>query len=57
MDQSIRVQPLRVPAWAYALLALAGALFLVMTLANGASAHTLHELLHDGRHLLGVPCH
>lgn len=19
--------------------------------------HTLHELLHDGRHLLGFPCH
>lgn len=27
---------------------------------NGALSQTgtfLHELLHDGRHLLGVPCH
>ena len=22
-----------------------------------ASGSTLHELMHDGRHLLGVPCH
>jgi len=43
--------------WAYAFLALAAALFTVMTLANGAAAHSLHELLHDGRHVLGVPCH
>jgi hypothetical protein len=27
---------------------------------NGAISHMgayLHELMHDGRHLLGVPCH
>lgn len=25
--------------------------------ALSQSGSTLHELMHDGRHLLGVPCH
>lgn len=25
--------------------------------AKAASSNYLHELFHDGRHLLGVPCH
>ena len=25
--------------------------------AAGPAGAVLHELLHDGRHLLGVPCH
>jgi hypothetical protein len=27
------------------------------TSAVFAAGSTLHELMHDGRHLLGVPCH
>jgi hypothetical protein len=46
-------------AWMVAALALFVAY--LVTIENGAllsaSAHTLHELFHDGRHLLGVPCH
>ena len=47
------------PAW----LAAAVALFVVYVVLqeNGAllasSWETLHELFHDGRHALGVPCH
>ena len=33
----------------------------LVTMENGAlladGARYLHELFHDGRHLLGVPCH
>ncbi len=49
-------------AWALAVLALA-VLWLV-TMEGGAVSQALagtpaylHEMLHDGRHLLGVPCH
>ena len=55
----------RVPAvspsrfWLVALLALA--VIYAVTLENGAvladGARFLHEAFHDGRHLLGVPCH
>jgi hypothetical protein len=40
--------------------ALAGLLFTVVLLTAlyaVAFDGTLHELLHDGRHLLGFPCH
>lgn len=37
------------------------ALLYFVLLENGAVlqswAHALHEFFHDGRHLLGVPCH
>jgi hypothetical protein len=52
----------KVPAWAWLLLA--GAVFTIYVLAqeNGAlrsapAAEMLHELTHDARHALGVPCH
>lgn len=51
-----------VPAWVWAIAAFAllGAYFLVQE--NGAvlsagAANFLHEVTHDGRHALGVPCH
>ncbi len=51
----------RVPAWTWLVVALAMALAYALTLENGAvlraGATTLHELFHDGRHFLGVPCH
>ena len=51
-----------VPTWAWLLVA--AALFSVYLLVheNGAllsasNAQVLHELTHDARHALGVPCH
>jgi len=53
---------IHVPAWAWALAALALFSLYVLSQENGAllsasSAQYLHELTHDGRHALGVPCH
>jgi hypothetical protein len=49
-------------AWPWALLgvALLALVYLVGLDEGAASAipgHSLHEWLHDGRHLLGFPCH
>jgi cobalt transporter subunit CbtB len=33
------------------------ALVSLVYLAGFSGDHTLHEFLHDGRHLLGFPCH
>ena len=57
-----------ISAWAWVGLALAVALFWIVAFENSqlltlvgakaaASGNFLHELFHDGRHLLGVPCH
>jgi cobalt transporter subunit CbtB len=39
--------------WALFALALLSLVYLAVL----APDHTLHEVLHDGRHLLGFPCH
>jgi hypothetical protein len=55
------IEPMRVPlaAWFAVAVALFTA-YLIMQ-ENGAvlasSWETLHELFHDGRHAIGVPCH
>ncbi len=51
-----------VPAWAWALAAIALFSLFLITQENGAllsaaQAEYLHELTHDARHALGVPCH
>ena len=50
-----------IPAWAWLVLAFALATIYALTMENGATlqagASYLHELFHDGRHMLGVPCH
>lgn len=51
-----------VPAWAWALAAIAlFAVYVLLqengTLLSASSATWLHEITHDGRHALGVPCH
>ena len=55
------VERIAIPAWAWLVLALAVATLYALTMANGATlragATVLHELFHDGRHFLGVPCH
>jgi hypothetical protein len=52
------------PIWAWIAAAVAAALFWTVMLEAGAvstafgqSGPFLHELFHDGRHLIGVPCH
>jgi hypothetical protein len=57
-----------ISGWAWVGLALAVALFWIVAFENSqllqlvgakaaASGNFFHELFHDGRHLLGVPCH
>jgi len=51
-----------VPAWAWSLAALAlfAAYFVLQengTFLSASAANYLHEITHDGRHALGVPCH
>ena len=53
---------IHVPSWAWALLAVAVFTLYVLSQENGAllsapAAEMLHELTHDARHALGVPCH
>jgi hypothetical protein len=61
MEERLPLVPSRVPAWTWAVVALALALAYLVTLENGAvlrsGATLVHELFHDGRHFLGVPCH
>jgi len=56
------VSPVAVPAWAWAVVAVALLALYVLLQENGAllsagQASYLHELTHDARHALGVPCH
>ena len=51
-----------VPLWGWALVALAMFALYVLFQENGAllthdQAMYLHEVTHDARHALGVPCH
>lgn len=52
-----------VPRWGFLLLAAAIALLWLVTFEGGpvseaiGQAGALHEVFHDGRHLIGVPCH
>ena len=52
----------KVPAWAWAVVALALFTLYLLSQENGAllpagAAEYLHEFTHDARHALGVPCH
>lgn len=54
--------PVSVPLWAWALVAVALFTLYVLVQENGAvltasQAQWVHEVTHDGRHALGVPCH
>jgi hypothetical protein len=54
--------PVAVPAWAWAVVAVALLALYLLLQENGAllsagQASYLHELTHDARHALGVPCH
>jgi len=59
-----RTTAVNIPTWAWMALALALATLYAVTFDNGflssqvsSSGMFIHELFHDGRHLLGVPCH
>ena len=62
-DPGVIVTP--IPGWALvALLAVAALALWLVTFDNGQLSGVLargdlfiHEFFHDGRHLLGVPCH
>ena len=59
---SAPVASVKVPVWAWLLLAFAVFTIYVLSQENGAllsapAAEMLHELTHDARHALGVPCH
>ena len=67
MPQAQPVRPLTTPAVSPRLIVTALAVVALMLLitylvafdqgAVSQSGTFLHELMHDGRHLLGVPCH
>lgn len=53
---------LHVPTWAWALALAATFMLYLLTQENGvllsaSQAQFLHEVTHDARHALGVPCH
>lgn len=56
--------PALLPRWALLLFALAVTALWLVTFEGGPVSHALgqagsflHEVFHDGRHLVGVPCH
>lgn len=57
----IAVEPVRVRPWAVLVLVAAALALYALTMENGwvlrAHAAQLHELFHDARHFIGVPCH
>ncbi len=61
METTAPREAIEIPVWAWLVLALALAALYALTMENGATlkagATVLHELFHDGRHMLGVPCH
>jgi hypothetical protein len=59
---SAPLSAVHVPVWAWALVALAMFSLYLLSQENGAllsagAAEFLHEVTHDARHALGVPCH
>ena len=59
--ETVEIARRRVPLWTWLVVVLALFAAYAVTLENGATlaagADVVHELFHDGRHLLGVPCH
>lgn len=60
-DSATTVERISIPVWAWLVTAMALLSVYALTMENGATlsagATFLHELFHDGRHMLGVPCH
>ena len=60
-QQAAALERVAVPAWAWLFVALATLAVYAVTMDNGTvlagAAETVHELFHDARHFVGVPCH
>ena len=61
MEPRVSIVPALSPARAWLMALVAIAVLYLVTMENGAvlahGARFLHEAFHDGRHLLGFPCH
>jgi hypothetical protein len=68
VHDSLAPEPRPIPAWTWLVLAALAVLVFTIGFDQGqmlrpllgsaaAEGNYLHELFHDGRHLLGVPCH
>jgi hypothetical protein len=62
LSPAISATPVHVPTWAWTLALVAVFAFYLLTQENGVlltagQAQFLHEVTHDARHALGVPCH
>ena len=61
LEEHAAVERIPVPVWAWAVVAFALLALYALAMENGgllaARAETVHELFHDARHFIGVPCH
>jgi hypothetical protein len=61
MSSKVATAAERIPGWAYFVAVLSLLALYLMLQDNGAVLSNLapyvHEFTHDGRHVLGVPCH
>lgn len=61
LQENVALQPIRVPAWAWLLVAFLALAIYAISMENGAvladGAERVHEFFHDARHFLAVPCH
>jgi hypothetical protein len=61
LDDALALERVKVPAWAWLLVAVLIVAVYLITVENGAAigsaAGKLHEFFHDARHFAGVPCH
>ena len=61
MNDQLALEPIHVPLWAWFVASLALALVYLLAMDNGAvlaeGAGRVHELFHDARHFVAVPCH
>ena len=61
LDETLELDRTAVPTWAWLVLVAAAVAAYLVALDNGVvlrgAAATAHELFHDARHFVGVPCH
>jgi Probable cobalt transporter subunit (CbtB) len=61
MEETFELEQAGVPLWAWLVAAAAILVAYAVTMDNGAvlgrAASNVHELFHDARHFVGVPCH